>query len=306
MVNKKAMKMFSWVLLLVLALSCMSLSSYAEAPDAGDVGGAGAPTETEGELPGDVTGPEEEPTPEEPTPEQPPVEPDPDPVEPPKDPVDPPKEETPPADPSTEPEPENNVPDEEEEAADVSVTFAADAEVRVVLVKQGQPVERPATNPAKDGFVFVHWYADGTAQDVAYDFSSPVEADLTLIALFEEAEEEEGFVPGEEAETEGDLGLDETIVEDETTPEEGEEVSTLPEGASVAITSDAGDLVQYGDTITLTAVITGLDETEYTVAWRYDDGTGWQALSSGTATTHSFVLDEQNISWLWEVEITVQ
>ena len=48
----------------------------------------------------------------------------------------------------------------------------------------GQQATRPTTDPAKDGFLFDGWFlkdANGKS-DVAYDFSQPVTADITLVA----------------------------------------------------------------------------------------------------------------------------
>ncbi len=66
-----------------------------------------------------------------------------------------------------------------------TVTFDADGGTPVPekqSVEAGKTATAPATNPAKQGFVFVCWSADGTN---AYDFQSPVTRDLTLRARWQ-------------------------------------------------------------------------------------------------------------------------
>ncbi|RMA46376.1 hypothetical protein CI603_04625 [Bifidobacterium sp. wkB338] len=51
-------------------------------------------------------------------------------------------------------------------------------------ITEGQEATRPTTNPAKDGFLFDGWFLKDAKGDskVAYDFSQPVTADITLVA----------------------------------------------------------------------------------------------------------------------------
>ncbi len=62
-----------------------------------------------------------------------------------------------------------------------TVTFDADngTEPVSVTVAQGAKVEKPE-EPKKDGFVFAGWFAEG--EEKAFDFETPVTADLTLTA----------------------------------------------------------------------------------------------------------------------------
>lgn len=79
--------------------------------------------------------------------------------------------------------------DEEEQPTYYTVTFNSDGGSAVsnqTILENGLIVE-PA-DPTKEGYVFVYWYKEGTT--VAYDFSTPVTANLTLIALWEEEEDE--------------------------------------------------------------------------------------------------------------------
>lgn len=66
------------------------------------------------------------------------------------------------------------------------VTFAANggSDVKAVEVEDGQAIAAP-TAPTRDGFTFAGWYAD-EALTKAYDFSTPVTADLTLYAKWAE------------------------------------------------------------------------------------------------------------------------
>ncbi|MEY8391360.1 InlB B-repeat-containing protein [Lachnospiraceae bacterium 45-W7] len=63
----------------------------------------------------------------------------------------------------------------------VTVTFDADngTEPVVVSIVSGGKAEKPE-DPNKDGFVFAGWYAEG--EEEAFDFNTPVTADLTLTA----------------------------------------------------------------------------------------------------------------------------
>ena len=66
-----------------------------------------------------------------------------------------------------------------------TVTFDADGGTPVPekqSVEAGKTATAPATNPTKQGFVFVYWSADGTN---AYDFQSPVMRNLTLRARWQ-------------------------------------------------------------------------------------------------------------------------
>lgn len=64
-----------------------------------------------------------------------------------------------------------------------TVTFdpANGNDVFTTDVVDGDPVAQPA-DPQRDGFTFVEWTLDGAA----YDFTAPVTADITLLAVWEE------------------------------------------------------------------------------------------------------------------------
>ena len=67
-----------------------------------------------------------------------------------------------------------------------TVTFESNGGTAVPpeKVADGNKLERPAS-PAKEGYVFEGWYTD-EALTLAYDFQSPVTADMTLYAKWEE------------------------------------------------------------------------------------------------------------------------
>ncbi|WP_291529308.1 InlB B-repeat-containing protein [Bacteroides sp. UBA939] len=51
---------------------------------------------------------------------------------------------------------------------------------KVQRVKEGDKATAPATNPAKDGYVFLYWHTSGAT--TAYNFQTPVTGDFTLYA----------------------------------------------------------------------------------------------------------------------------
>ena len=66
-----------------------------------------------------------------------------------------------------------------------TVTFSYDGKKKKVKVIGGNPVN-PISNPKKENYKFLGWYVD----DEVYDFSLPVEKDITIIAKFEKNNEE--------------------------------------------------------------------------------------------------------------------
>ena len=70
----------------------------------------------------------------------------------------------------------------------VTVTFDTDGGTPVpqaVTIEKGTAVQQPTQNPEKDNFEFDTWCADETKTQ-PYDFSSPVENDITLYARYTE------------------------------------------------------------------------------------------------------------------------
>ncbi len=88
------------------------------------------------------------------------------------------------------------------------VTFddcLASTENAKVSVVNGEPVPRPAIDPALEGYRFLGWYevTDGAYAAESYDFSQPVRADLTLYAQWEKivVDEQPGDEKPEQPET---------------------------------------------------------------------------------------------------------
>ncbi len=68
---------------------------------------------------------------------------------------------------------------EVKEAIKYTVTFDNDGTTNSVMVREGKVVDKP-TAPTKEGYKFIGWYNG----EEAYDFTSPVTSDLTLIAKY--------------------------------------------------------------------------------------------------------------------------
>ena len=65
------------------------------------------------------------------------------------------------------------------------VTFNVDGEITTIDVLSGNQATKPA-NPTKEGYTFLGWYLD----DEAFDFTTPITSDITLVARFSENEEQ--------------------------------------------------------------------------------------------------------------------
>lgn len=73
-------------------------------------------------------------------------------------------------------------------AAEYTVTFmAGENEYDSKVVAGGTPVVAPTTDPEKDGYAFAGWYEkDGDVYaDSSFDFSTPINSNITLYAKFE-------------------------------------------------------------------------------------------------------------------------
>ena len=62
-----------------------------------------------------------------------------------------------------------------------TVTLHVDDAATKVEVLYGQAMDKPA-DPAKEGYIFDNWYAEGST--VPFDFDTPIEADIDLYAKF--------------------------------------------------------------------------------------------------------------------------
>ena len=64
--------------------------------------------------------------------------------------------------------------------------------------------------------------------------------------------------------------------------------------------------LEIGDTITLTAVLSGYEGLAYGLRWQVAaNGGDFQDVSGATDTTHSFILDEQNYYWTWRIAVDI-
>lgn len=135
-----------------------------------------------------------------------------------------------------------------------------------------------------------------------------IDNDLGILIAVVELDEEDA----EAGEGEDDLFVETESSEDGLTDEDGvvyetfeDEEIPLAGPASVTITSNAGAQMYYGDTITLTAGVAGVDPASCQFIWRYNNGGGWTDAASGPDSTYSYELTEQNQNWIWEVEAIV-
>jgi len=80
-----------------------------------------------------------------------------------------------------------------------TVTFFTDGGSTIAnqVVEQGKTAIAPSENPVRDGYTFKGWQLDG----VDYNFSSLVNSDITITALWEKDEEEEPEKPEDEEKT---------------------------------------------------------------------------------------------------------
>lgn len=92
---------------------------------------------------------------------------------------------------------------------------------------------------------------------------------------------------------------------EDTGGEEDEAAETEPVARDITIASDIPDVLHKGDTITLTAVLTGYDDVQTALQWQYDDGSGWQDAPGETGVTCTFEASPITLSYRWRVNVTV-
>jgi rhamnulokinase len=76
---------------------------------------------------------------------------------------------------------------------------------------------------------------------------------------------------------------------------------------------NAAETVAYGDTITLSAMLAGFEGMEYETVWQYaltDKNqqiiSGWNDIEGANRLTYAYILNEQNATWAWRIEVRVQ
>ncbi len=97
-----------------------------------------------------------------------------------------------------------------------------------------------------------------------------------------------------------------TITFKEKTPEELVAEALDPNrSVSIAVHKDA-DILYEGDQVTLEAVLSGYDNVNYTLQWRYslDDQT-WQNCPGQTGETMTITMDSTNYKYYWNVLVTI-
>lgn len=102
----------------------------------------------------------------------------------------------------------------------------------------------------------------------------------------------------------------------EPTPEATAETPSVPQSTevpaqtpvqSVNVHMQVPQNLQYGDEITLTATMTGFENTNYAVRWQFTrDGQTWQDAdgSGADSTTFRFAVSDQNVGTGWRLAVT--
>lgn len=135
--------------------------------------------------------------------------------------------------------------------------------------------------------------------------------DGTVIDMGETAEEP---VEGEEAnadkiEEDGELDEDFTLPEEGELPEEDAEpeIPEIPEidfsTLSVVISAES-DVVELGDDMVLTAILTGFEDLNYTLQWQFStDNANWADVDGATGSTLRVQMNEENRDYFWRVSV---
>ena len=118
-------------------------------------------------------------------------------------------------------------------------------------------------------------------------------------------------VEGEEAnadkpEEDGELDEDFILPEEGELPEEDAEPE-IPEidfsTLSVAISAES-DVVELGDDMVLTAILTGFEDLNYTLQWQFStDNANWANVDGATDFTLRVQMNEENRDYFWRVSV---
>lgn len=135
--------------------------------------------------------------------------------------------------------------------------------------------------------------------------------DGPVIDMGETAEEPVG---GEEAnadkiEEDGELDEDFILPEEGELPEEDAEpeIPEIPEidfsTLSVAISAES-DVVELGDDMVLTAILTGFEDLNYTLQWQFSaDNANWANVDGATDFMLRVQMNEENRDYFWRVSV---
>lgn len=163
---------------------------------------------------------------------------------------------------------------------------AADDENLIDDQMDGDPAELPEGN-----IPTVTETEDGTVIDMGETAEAPVEG--------EEAN-------ADKPEEDGELDEDFTLPEEGELPEEDAEPE-IPEidfsTLSVAISAES-DVVELGDDMVLTAILTGFEDLNYTLQWQFStDNANWANVDGATGSTLRVQMNEENRDYFWRVSV---
>lgn len=150
----------------------------------------------------------------------------------------------------------------------------------------GDPAELP-----EGGLPTVTETEDGTVIDMGETAEEPVEGEeANADKIEEDGELDEDFILPEEGE----------LPEEDAEPEIPEiDFSTL----SVAISAES-DVVELGDDMVLTAVLTGFEDLNYTLQWQFStDNANWADVDGATGSTLRVQMNEENRDYFWRVSV---
>ncbi|MBR6027833.1 MAG: hypothetical protein IKP40_01995 [Clostridia bacterium] len=82
-----------------------------------------------------------------------------------------------------------------------------------------------------------------------------------------------------------------------------DEVNMISE-PTVYITSNRGEVMRLGETITMTAVTEGFEGENLTYQWECDKGSGYEPVEGATGISHSFPASVDSLSWNWRLTVT--
>ena len=205
----------------------------------------------------------------------------------------------------------------------VMVTFITQNNKDIKEIEKGKPVDKPS-QPSEKGYSFLHWFNQDLNK--IHDFAEPIEANTTLVAVFEKLPEatsqedevteetettaeateeaEEGVVPEEAEATEIPEDL---TSEEETTleaaPEELEDAAgnAFIPNASIELISQK-PTIYLGDTVTLVAQAEGA----LSFQWQYskDGGITWTNVDGEIYREMDVIISRENANNIWRVEIS--